>query len=188
VLDFGLVKHFEAPEGSMLTMEGATAGTPAYMAPEIALGRPGVDGRADIYSLGCVAYYLLTGTPVFAGETPVATALAHVNEKPVPPSIRSEFKIPSALETLILETLAKDPEHRPRSAPDFGQRLAATMSENGWTSEHAHAWWELHHATLRKDEAAETPSEAAADTGARRCWPRFDRTPASDSRASAAGQ
>ena len=75
----------------MLTVEGLTAGTPGYMAPEIALGRAGVDGRSDIYSLGCVAYYLLTGQPVFSGETPVATVLAHVQEPPVPPSARSEF-------------------------------------------------------------------------------------------------
>ena len=186
VLDFGLVKHFETPEGSMLTMEGATAGTPAYMAPEIALGRPGVDGRADIYSLGCVAYYLLTGTPVFAGETPVATALAHVNETPVPPSIRSEFEIPSALEALILETLAKEPDRRPRTAMDVGQRLSAAVSENEWTRANAHAWWELHHSQLCEVEPAATAEGEAAAAEVRRCWPRFDR-PAS-SQTSAAHQ
>ena len=188
VLDFGLVKHFEAPEGTMLTMEGATAGTPAYMAPEIALGRPGVDGRADIYSLGCVAYYLLTGTPVFAGDTPVATALAHVNDAPVPPSERSEFKIPSALEALILETLAKDPGQRPPSAIDFGERLGAIMPESAWTLDNAHAWWELHHAQLHdRDVAAQPAGEAPAVDGQerKRCWPRFDRKPAPQSSAAA---
>ena len=186
VLDFGLVKHFEAPEGTMLTMEGATAGTPAYMAPEIALGRPGVDGRADIYSLGCVAYYLLTGTPVFAGETPVATALAHVNETPVPPSIRSEFEIPSPLEALILETLAKEPDRRPRTAMDFGQRLAAAVPENGWTRANAHAWWELHHSQLCEVEPTATAEGEAAAPEVRRCWPRFDRP--ANSQTSAAHQ
>src|SRR5262249_48218967 len=65
VLDFGLVKHIDARAGQMLTVEGETAGTPAYMAPEIALGRPNVDGRSDLYSLGSVAYYLVTGQPAF---------------------------------------------------------------------------------------------------------------------------
>jgi len=186
VLDFGLVKHFEAPAGSMLTMEGSTAGTPAYMAPEIALGRPGVDGRSDIYSLGCVAYYLLTGSPVFSGDTPVATALAHVNETPVPPSTRSEFEVPSALEAVILESLAKDPAERPQSATDFEHRLAATIPADGWTPENAHAWWELHYAQLREVEATSEAGDATAKDGAKRCWPRLDRTPASQT--SAAGQ
>ena len=75
VLDFGLVKHTAAGQTvTMLSMEGTVVGTPGYMAPEIALGRADVDGRTDIYSLGCVAYYMLTGQPVFSGDTPVATA------------------------------------------------------------------------------------------------------------------
>ena len=187
VLDFGLVKHFQAPAGSMLTMEGTTLGTPAYMAPEIVLGDPGVDGRADIYSLGCVAYYLLTGSPVFSGQTAVATALAHVNETPVPPSARSEFEIPSALEAVILECLAKEPAERPRSAVDVAQRLAAAIPEGGWTPEHAHTWWELHHPQSSEVEAV--PNAGAATStpaAARRCWPRLDRKPPSPT--SAVGQ
>ena len=186
VLDFGLVKHFETHDGSMLTMEGSTAGTPAYMAPEIALGRPGVDGRSDLYSLGCVAYYMLTGSPVFSGDTPVATALAHVNETPVPPSARSEFEVPSALEAVVLDCLAKDPAQRPQSATDLEQRLAATIPANGWTPENAHAWWELHYAQLSEVEATSETGDAAGTHGAKRCWPRLDRTPASQT--SAAGQ
>jgi serine/threonine-protein kinase len=104
VLDFGLVKHVEVtPPGTMLTMEGTTAGTPAYMAPEIALGHADVDGRADIYSLACVAYFMLTGQPVFSADTAVATALAHVKDEPIPPSVRSELAIPPALDAVILE-------------------------------------------------------------------------------------
>jgi len=181
VLDFGLVKHLEPSGDSMLTMQGATAGTPAYMAPEIALGRSDVDGRADIYSLGCVAYYLLTGTPVFSGETPVATALAHINEKPVPPSARSEFAVPSALEAVILDCLAKDPAGRPRSASDLEQRLAATVPPTLWTPEHAHAWWELHYAdvTGRETPAAAEDEASHNEHQHKRCWPRLDRKPAS---------
>jgi len=182
VLDFGLVKHVEAaPSGSMLTMEGVTAGTPGYMAPEIALGHAGVDGRADIYSLGCVAYYLLTGQPVFSGETPVATVLAHVQAQPVPPSARSEIQIPPALDSLILECLAKEPGARPATATALAQRLAGAVSEDEWTEEDARQWWDLHHVSLAVPGAA-GPGEAAdepADPPKRlhRCWPKFDRTP-----------
>jgi serine/threonine protein kinase len=145
VLDFGLVKHnTDGATVTMLSIEGTTVGTPAYMAPEVALGRPDVDGRADIYSLGCVAYYLLTGQPVFSGDTMVATAMAHVQDTPVPPSRRSELVIPPALEALILECLAKDPAARPASAAAVSARLASTVPVDGWTPDAAHAWWELH--------------------------------------------
>jgi eukaryotic-like serine/threonine-protein kinase len=144
VLDFGLVKHVEAGPGTVLTGEGETAGTPAYMAPEIALGSAGPDGRADIYSLGCVAYYLLTGEPVFAHQVALAAALAHVQDDPVPPSERSEYQIPPALEALILQCLAKDPAARPASASELGDRLAATVPPAAWTRQTARGWWELH--------------------------------------------
>ena len=76
VLDFGLVKHTVAGQTvTMLSIEGAAVGTPSYMAPETALGHVGVDGRTDVYSLGCVAYFLLTGQHVFSADTPVATAV-----------------------------------------------------------------------------------------------------------------
>jgi serine/threonine-protein kinase len=180
VLDFGLVKLFETtPDTAMLTRDGATAGTPAYMAPEIALGRPDVDGRADIYSLGCVAFYLLTGQPVFSADTPIATALAHVNNEPPPPSARSEFAIPSDLDSLILECLAKDPAARPPSAVVLGERLAATLPQDVWTAEAAHAWWQLHHVDANSAagasaarRAADEPPTASAER--RRCCPRLD--------------
>src|SRR5258705_570826 len=181
VLDFGLVKHVEAT-GAMLTMEGVTAGTPAYMAPEIALGRPGVDGRADIYAVGCVAYYLLTGEPVFSADSDVATALAHVKDEPVRPSVRSEFDIPPALEALILESLAKDPAARPASAELLSERLATAVPNDVWTIKKAHAWWELHRMNVTptaagRDAAAADSEAAAAAADCRRCWPRLDRKP-----------
>jgi eukaryotic-like serine/threonine-protein kinase len=184
VLDFGLVKHFETPiPGTMLTLEGATAGTPAYMAPEVALGKSDVDGRSDIYSLGCVAYYLLTGQPVFSGDTPVATVLAHVQNEPVPPSERSELEVPPALDQLILECLAKDPAGRPATAAEVGERLAATVQADAWTQQNAHAWWELHRLRLLesappKAETVSPDDESARAHGRRRlCHPRFERTP-----------
>jgi len=143
VLDFGLVKHVQAAPGTMRTGEGVTAGTPAYMAPEIALANA-TDGRADIYSLGCVAYYLLTGKPPFSKEGAMATVLAHVQEDPVPPSQRSEFDIPPALEALTLQCLAKDPAARPASAIELGARVAETVAPAAWPPEAARRWWDLH--------------------------------------------
>jgi len=145
VVDFGLVKQtLAAPTVSLLSSDGAVLGTPSYMAPEIALGRADVDGRTDIYSLGCVAYYMLTGQHLFSGDTPVATAVAQIQDAPVPPGLRSEFTIPAALDALIMECLAKDPAVRPASAAVVSERLAATISRDVWTHDTAHDWWERH--------------------------------------------
>ena len=136
VLDFGLVKHVDRAAAARCSRWTARQrARPAYMAPEIALGHQGIDGRADIYSLGCLAYFLLTGQPVFVADTPVATALAHVNDQPIPPSLRSEFEIPSALEALILQCLHKNPADRPASAVELAQGLTASIPQNTWTAE-----------------------------------------------------
>jgi serine/threonine-protein kinase len=181
VLDFGLVKHVETPAATLLTADGSTAGTPAYMAPEIALGERSVDGRADLYSLGCVAYFLLTGRPVFVAPSAMATVLAHVHETPAPPSVHSEFEIPPALEALILECLAKAPAKRPASAEELARALAAAVPQDGWTPDAAHAWWELHHLSMADAQhAAAGPASDAAVAPAkvgRRCWPKFERKP-----------
>ena len=162
VLDFGLVKHTaEGRTVTMVSVEGTAVGTPGYIAPEIALGLPGVDGRADIYSLGCVAYYMLTGQPVFSGKSPVAIAIAHVQDAPTPPRLRSEFKIPPALDELIMECLAKDPADRPASAAMVGKRLAAAVPADAWTLDAAHCWWERHQPlSLSRAAAVKEPSVA----------------------------
>lgn len=116
LLDFGLVKSVAGSgDDSLASLAGMAVGTPAYMAPEMARG-DAVDGRADLYSLGCVAYYLLTGQLVFAGETPIQTVLLHVQQEPVPPSQRTGNCVPSELEQLVLRCLAKRPDARPQSA------------------------------------------------------------------------
>jgi eukaryotic-like serine/threonine-protein kinase len=176
VLDFGLVKHAApAATATPLTGAGMAAGTPTFMAPEIALAQPGIDGRADLYSLACVAYYLLTGQFVFAADTPLAAALAHVNDQPLPLSARSPFQIPARLEAVILQCLAKDPAERPVSAVDLANRLAETVPQDAWTADGAHAWWDRH----RLNEHPESIGGAAADKPRsgperRRCWPRLD--------------
>jgi serine/threonine-protein kinase len=185
VLDFGLVKHADTSNArSMLTLEGVTAGTPGFMAPEIALGKPGIDGRADLYSLGCVAFYLLTGQQLFSGETAVATVLAHVQTPPSPPSARAEFPIPPALDAAILACLAKEPSERPASAAVLDRRLAAAMpADESWTPEEARAWWDLRRVVVNPAERAATgtPPEGEAAPAQGRCWPKFS-TPMADPR------
>jgi eukaryotic-like serine/threonine-protein kinase len=142
VLDFGLVKNISPKENVHLTDEGSSAGTPAYMAPEIAMGAEDIDGRVDIYGLGCVAYYLLTGEPVFNEKTATATALAHVQKEPLPPSQRSEMRIPAELELVILRCLAKRPDDRPQTAQELS-RLLAACGVTEWTQENALEWWQI---------------------------------------------
>jgi serine/threonine-protein kinase len=144
VLDFGLVKQNTDATITDLTADGITAGTPAFMAPEIALGGPDIDGRADLYALGCVAYWLLTGRQVFDGDTLVATVLKHVRDEPVPPSQRTELPIPPKLEAVIMQCLAKEPGDRPRTAEELSLRLQASLGGDPWTSYDAKEWWELH--------------------------------------------
>jgi hypothetical protein len=153
VLDFGLVKSLNGdPTGaSLATQEGLTPGTPAYMPPEAALGEP-VDGRADIYSLGCVAYFLLTGELVFDADTGLKMVAQHLRSTPVPPSRRGNVRVPAALEELVLQCLQKRPEDRPRTAGDLGRALQAIPGDP-WTQARAKAWW-TEHAAPRLAEAA----------------------------------
>lgn len=176
VLDFGLVQDIGAGRAvTMLSMEGTAAGTLGYMAPEAALGLGGVDGRTDIYSLGCVAYYMLTGQPVFSGDTPVAMALAHVQDAPIPPRLRSEFRIPPELDAVVMDCLAKDPGARPATAAIVSERLAAAVAPEAWTGERAHAWWERHQPLLNQPEA---PTQDASAPGPVTGVVRLRRRPA----------
>jgi serine/threonine-protein kinase len=144
VLDFGLVKTAAAGDvQSLATIEGVIMGTPAYMAPEMALGDR-VDARADLYALGCVAYYLLSGEPVFAGDTAFKMITQHLHAVPVPPSARTHLPIPPTLEHLVLACLAKPPEDRPQSARQLAQSLD-TIEGPPWSQEEAGRWWSRHH-------------------------------------------
>jgi serine/threonine-protein kinase len=160
VLDFGLVKETgHAREGGgQLTAEGVTSGTPGFMAPEMAVGQMDVDGRADLYALGCLAYWLLTGKLVFEGENAMSVLLQHAKDPPVPPSKRTEIEIPASLEGLVMELLAKRPEDRPDTAHELARRLHGLRDEIGpWTAERARRWWDTHH-----PERPTMPDDAAA--------------------------
>jgi tRNA A-37 threonylcarbamoyl transferase component Bud32 len=141
VLDFGLVKSVdrENMEQSLATAVGRTPGTPAYMAPEMALGEA-VDGRADIYALGCVAYFLLTGRIVFEAENTFQMVARHLRNEPVPPSLRAKVEVPQPLEALVLKCLAKRPSERPVDAAALRESLEA-MKLRPWTDAEAREWW-----------------------------------------------
>jgi eukaryotic-like serine/threonine-protein kinase len=144
VLDFGLAKPFgRATEAANLTVEGMTVGTPEYMAPEVARASRRVDARADLYAIGCVAYFLLTGTLVFPDANPVSVALKHLNTPPDPPSRRLNQSLPGDLERVIMRCLEKDPTARPGSAQEL-ERLLGACAIPPWTEEDAAAWWERH--------------------------------------------
>jgi serine/threonine protein kinase len=146
VLDFGLVKLESArptEANPRLTAEGNVSGTPGFMAPEVVLGNPS-DHRVDIYSLGCVAYWLVTGQLVFEGPGAVKVMSDHIYTPPSPPSSRSESPIPPELDALILECLEKDPDKRPSSASALGARLRAISVATPWTDERAERWWSIH--------------------------------------------
>ena len=142
VLDFGLVKSVrqEAPEDSLATAVGRTPGTPAYMAPEMAMSEA-VDGRADIYALGCVGYFLLTGHIVFDGTSAFQIVAKHLRNDPVPPSLRTQRDIPQALERIILKCLAKKPEDRYQSAMELSRALAGVPTRQ-WTDDDAVKAWD----------------------------------------------
>ena len=145
VLDFGLVKQIgNGSQATQLTVQGETSGTPAFMSPEVALGEHEVDERTDIYSLGCVAYWLITGQKVFEHDSPMATVVDHVKTTPEPPSTRTELTIPDELDAIILRCLEKEPGKRFQSAVDLADELRTVPLTGVWDERSATDWWRLH--------------------------------------------
>lgn len=142
LVDFGLVKDLAGATQTGLTTAG-TSGTPAFMSPEQVRGGE-VDGRADIYGLGSVAYFLLTGTVVFNKPNAMAMVLAQLTDRPEPPSTRSELPIPHSLEYAVMCCLEKNPEDRPQSVAEFRAMLDACTDVTPWTEADANQWWALH--------------------------------------------
>jgi serine/threonine-protein kinase len=163
VLDFGIVKKGiaeDGPEARTLTRANDVAGTPDYMAPEIAMGTGSIDGRADIYALGCVAFWLLTGRPVFEEKTAMAAIVAHVHRQPIPPSTATEFAVPAALDHIVLDCLAKDPEARPATADALATRLAAISFARPWTEQSAFRWWDAYRPSSAPLDASAATTKA----------------------------
>jgi serine/threonine-protein kinase len=148
VLDFGLVKLDSARVADKnainLSGEDSWSGTPGYMAPEVVLGAADTDHRVDLYALGCVTYFLLTGMLVFEGESAMQVMLQHAQAQPKRPSQRTDRPIPAALEDLVMQCLEKEPARRPASAEVVGARLDSVPLTAEWTAERAEEWWAMH--------------------------------------------
>jgi serine/threonine-protein kinase len=155
VLDFGLVKLSEGQADAQLTADQTVSGTPAFMAPEQARAHRELDARADIYALGGVLYFMLTGRPPFEGATAVDLMIAHARDPVVPPSkLRPE--IPADLEAVVLKALAKEPERRYPDVRAFSRALGACACAGDWNADRAEAWW------LEQAQSAQTQVAAPA--------------------------
>jgi serine/threonine-protein kinase len=142
VLDFGLVTHRRALEAqdTRLTLPHQAVGTPQFMPPEVALGKE-IDGRTDLYALGCVAYWLATGRPVFDGESLYDVVSKHLHANADPPSRHAPHAIPPELDALVLACLEKEPDRRPSTARELARRLRDIPLADRWGDEQAEAWW-----------------------------------------------
>ena len=160
VLDFGLVKRSGASPDVRVTAAGWFAGTPAYSSPESVLGEEGaVDGRSDLYSLGCVAFWILTGRMVFGAGTPVQMMMDHANTEPEPPSRCTELPVPPELDALILSLLRKQRDARPASAAEVIARLDGIPLDRPWDAERARQWWDRHRPSRAWPDRSATPED-----------------------------
>jgi len=141
VLDFGLVKPVHAETDSSLTQANAITGTPLYMSPESISSPDTMDGRSDLYSLGAVGYFMLTGKHLFEARTVIEICGHHLHTRPVPPSERINTPIAPDLEQIVLRCLEKDPAQRPQSAAELRAALDRCRDAEAWTSQRACAWW-----------------------------------------------
>jgi len=144
VLDFGVVKDQSEGEATMISNPDLVQGTPAFIAPELVLGERRIDGRADLYSLACTAYWVLTAQTLFEASTPAQMLLHQTQTKPLPPSERSEIPVPPQLEAILMKCLEKDPAKRAPSALELESELARVPCEAPWTTARAREWWSVH--------------------------------------------
>jgi|GEM_PF-230842 len=140
VLDFGMVKGCDASDETRVSVADEIYGTPECISPEAAAGAPDVDGRADIYSLGCVAYFMLTGQVVFEASSAMGMVIRHLRDAPERPSQRGVGGIPQELEEMVMLCLAKHREQRP-TALELLDGLSATGLGASWTDHDARGWW-----------------------------------------------
>jgi len=148
VLDFGIVKDHQSGGETLMTMQHHVVGTPAYIAPEAILGDSPVDRRADIYALGCVAYYLVTGQRVFEDPSVMQVMIHHLEDPPIPPSQRTELPVPPDLDALILQCLDKKPAGRPQDAEALLRLLRGCRVGATWSRDRAKEWWLTHLAEM----------------------------------------
>jgi serine/threonine protein kinase len=157
VLDFGLVKALESDEKANLTNPNAITGTPFYLSPEAVLQPDQVDARADVYAVGAVGYYLLTGTPVFSGASVVEICMKHSKEVPELPSVRRGKPVSAVLEGLLMRCLAKAPTDRARDAGELLRELEACPIVGQWTATDAAAWWASQSSAMKSEAGKVSP-------------------------------
>ena len=164
VVDFGLVKALSSTaDEPMATLANAITGTPLYLAPEAIREPQSVDGRSDLYALGAVGYFLLTGRHVFEGKTVLEVCSKHLLEAPVAPSLRTTQPIPHELEQLLMACLQKAPEDRPASAAAFKQAIEACAVHSPHDSAAAKRWWQERAPNVRA-KRVERPANASQVT------------------------
>ena len=159
VVDFGLVKQVGNAEPA-LSGANLITGTPLYMAPEALTSPDEVDGRSDLYSLGGVGYFLLTGGPVFLGKTVFQVCVQTLHEDVVAPSKRAGLSFPPKLEALVMACLSKSKAGRPESAEAFLAALRACDDVDEWSPDEARLWWKTNREML-EERSEKTPDEAA---------------------------
>ena len=143
VVDFGVVSRHQRAAQAQITTAGMIIGTPAFLAPEL-VSSPSFDGRADLYALGCVAFWLLTARPPFEAGDAMSILMHHARTPAPAPSTMSEEPVPPEMDALVLECLEKDPSRRPASADVLWQRLDRVPLATEWDQRRARMWWEMH--------------------------------------------
>ena len=168
VVDFGLVKELGSQSGAGNSAVDAIIGTPLYMSPESIVSPGKVDARSDLYAVGALGYFLLTGQPVFSGASVVEVCGHHLHSTPPPPADRLGRELPADLEAVVLACLHKDRNQRPESARALAKQLAACALP-GWEHEQASAWWQRHTTTIAQTRKAQRrdsrPIEDSAPRG-----------------------
>jgi serine/threonine-protein kinase len=165
VVDFGLVKDISSYGADSLSVANTIAGTPHYLAPEAIRSPQNVDGRCDLYAVGVLGYYLLTGKHVFEGESFLEICGHHLHTKPVPPSAKAAHAISKDLESLLLLCLEKDPAARPPDAGSLARALEACAAAGTWGEDEAKAWWGAYEARQKTEQSPLEPTGAFAAGG-----------------------
>ncbi len=142
LLDFGLVRAVDEKQAARLTSAGSMTGTPLYLSPEAIQSPDSMDARSDLYAVGAVGYFLLTGTPLFDGRSVVEIVQHHLQTSPEPPSKRLQKSVSHDLEQVLLGCLKKDPAERPQTALELARQLLVCRSAVEWQQKHAAEWWE----------------------------------------------
>ena len=159
VLDFGLVKDMDDRDQAGTTNIDTLTGTPLYMSPELVSDPDSVGPASDIYAIGALGYFLLTGQPVFDGKNIVDICAKHIHDTPQPPSERLGKPLPADLEQLILQCLQKAPADRPESAEALSLALKACDNASDWAVTDSRLWWRQNHELFHREHGGGTPGQ-----------------------------